>query len=107
MRNTIARLTERRELTMAELLREEFVKRFTREEEIHMKKYLSVTCILLIALFAAACSPAPIAEEPKAAEEEPTAAAQEEAMPATEAPMEIVWKTATKVRPSDSTSRRG
>ena len=90
MRNTIARLTERRELTMAELLREEFVKRFTREEEIHMKKYLSVTCILLIALFAAACSPAPIAEEPKAAEEEPTAAAQEEAMPATEAPMEIV-----------------
>ena len=55
-----------------------------------MKKYLSITCILLIALLAAACSPAPVAEEPMAAEEEPTAAAQEEAMPAPEAPMEIV-----------------
>ena len=62
-----------------------------------MRKDLFVTCILFFALLAAACSRAPSAEEPMAAEEEskpaavePTPAAQEEAMPATEAPMEIV-----------------
>ena len=62
-----------------------------------MSKDLFVTCILFFALLAAACSPAPSAEEPMAAEEEskpaavePEPAAQEEPMPATEAPMEIV-----------------
>ena len=55
-----------------------------------MKKTLPLTCILIFALLAAACSPAPITEEPMAAEEEAAPAAQEEPMPATEAPMEIV-----------------
>ena len=62
-----------------------------------MKKTLSLTCILIFALLASACSRAPSAEEPMAAEEkskpaavEPTPAAQEEPMPAPEAPMEIV-----------------
>ena len=62
-----------------------------------MRKDLIVTCILFFALLAAACSRAPSAEEPKAAEEEskpaavePTPAAQEEPKPTTEAPMEIV-----------------
>lgn len=54
-----------------------------------MKKKLTISCILLFALLAAACTPVQEVEEPMAAEEEPTAAAQEEAMPA-EAPMEIV-----------------
>ena len=44
-----------------------------------MKKSTSITCILLFALIVAACSPAPITQEPLAAEEEPTPAAQEEA----------------------------
>ena len=51
----------------------------------------------VFALLAAACSRAPSAEEPMAAEEEskpaavePTPARQEEPMPAPEAPMEIV-----------------
>ena len=55
-----------------------------------MKKTLSLTCILIFALLAAACSPAPITEEPMVAKEEAAPAAQEEPMPATEAPMEIV-----------------
>ena len=54
-----------------------------------MKKHLSITCILLIALLAAACSPVP-AEAPMAAEEEAAPAAQAESAAAPEAPMEIV-----------------
>ena len=49
-----------------------------------MKKHLSITCILLIALLAAACLPVP-AEEPMAAKE----AMQAEASAPPEAPMEI------------------
>ena len=61
-----------------------------------MKRTLSLTCILIFALFAAACSPAPVAEEPMPAEEEskpaaqePTPAAQEEPMAAVEEPMPV------------------
>ena len=54
-----------------------------------MKKTLGITCILVFALLAAACSPVP-AEEPMAAEEEAAPAAQAESAAAPEAPMEIV-----------------
>ena len=53
-----------------------------------MKKYLTITSILLISLLLAACSPVP-AEEPMAAEEEPKEATQAEAAAPPEAPMEI------------------
>ena len=53
-----------------------------------MKKYLTITSILLIFLLLAACSPVP-AEEPMAAEEEPKEAMQAEASAPPEAPMEI------------------
>ncbi|MCY4413341.1 MAG: ABC transporter substrate-binding protein [Caldilineaceae bacterium] len=55
-----------------------------------MKKTLVISCILVFALLAAACSPVPAAEEPMAAEEEAAPAAQEESAAAPEAPMEIV-----------------
>ena len=48
-----------------------------------MKKFLSITCILTLALLAAACAPAPIAEAPTTAEDEPAPAAE---APAEEAP---------------------
>ncbi|MCY4116454.1 MAG: ABC transporter substrate-binding protein [Caldilineaceae bacterium] len=54
-----------------------------------MKRYTSVTCILLIALAMAACVPVPISEAPTATEEEPTPAAQEEAKAPAEAPTDI------------------
>ena len=54
-----------------------------------MKKTLVISCILVFALLAAACSPVP-AEEPMAAEEEAAPAAQAESAAAPEAPMEIV-----------------
>ena len=54
-----------------------------------MKKTLVISCILVFALLAAACSPVP-AEAPMAAEEEAAPAAQAESAAAPEAPMEIV-----------------
>ncbi len=54
-----------------------------------MKKTLVISCILVFALLAAACSPVP-AEEPMAVEEEAAPAAQAESAAAPEAPMEIV-----------------
>ncbi len=54
-----------------------------------MKKTLMISCILVFALLAAACSPVP-AEAPMAAEEEAAPAAQAESAAAPEAPMEIV-----------------
>lgn len=54
-----------------------------------MKKTLVISCILVFALLAAACSPVP-AETPMAAEEEAAPAAQAESAAAPEAPMEIV-----------------
>ena len=56
-----------------------------------MKKRLSVTCILLVVLLAAACSPVP-AEDPLAVEEEPQEAMQAEKAPPPEAPAEIACK---------------
>lgn len=54
-----------------------------------MKKHLSITCILLVVLLAAACSPVP-AEQPMAAEEGSGEAMQAEAAVPPEAPMEVV-----------------
>ena len=54
-----------------------------------MKKTLVISCILVFALLAAACSPVP-AEAPMAAEEEAAPAAPAESAAAPEAPMEIV-----------------
>ncbi len=54
-----------------------------------MKKTLVISCILVFALLAAACSPVP-AEAPMAAEEEASPATQAESAAAPEAPMEIV-----------------
>ena len=54
-----------------------------------MKKTLVISCILVFALLAAACSPVP-AEAPMAAEEEAAPAAQAESAAAPEAPMEMV-----------------
>ena len=53
-----------------------------------MKKYLTITSILLIFVLAAACAPVP-AEEPMAAEEQPKEAMQAEEAAPPEAPMEI------------------
>ncbi len=54
-----------------------------------MRRFTSITCILLFALLVAACVPIPIPEEPVAAEQEPAPAAQEEAMAPAEAPVDI------------------
>ena len=54
-----------------------------------MKRSISITCILLIALAVTACVPVPISEVPIAIVEKPTPAALEEAMAPAEPPTDI------------------